>query len=123
MQTGLIGFFSTMDLLLFYVFFEIALVPMYFIIGIWGHEKRVEAALKFFLYTRVGSLAVLLSILALYLGTNPHTLDPPTIIAAQPYTGSGARTTLVLLGFLAGFGVKLPAVFRHTSIAYAHSAA
>ena len=68
METGLLGFFSTMDLLLFYVFFEIALVPMYFIIGIWGHEgQRLQAALKFFLYTRVGSLAVLLSILGLYL--------------------------------------------------------
>src|SRR5712691_200567 len=52
------------------------------IIGLWGHERRVESALKFFLYTRVGSLAVLLSILALYLGTSPHTFDLPQIIAA-----------------------------------------
>src|SRR5258708_18946547 len=114
METGLIGFFCTMDLLLFYVFFEIALVPMYFIIGIWGHEKRVEAALKFFLYTRVGSLAVLLSILAVYLGPNPHTFDLPTIIAAQPYTGAGVGATLVLLGFLVGFGIKLPVVPLHS---------
>src|SRR5450432_774201 len=54
METGLLGFFSTMDLLLFYVFFEVALVPMYFIIGLWGHgQRRLEAALKYFLYTRV----------------------------------------------------------------------
>ncbi len=123
METGLIGFFCTMDLLLFYVFFEIALVPMYFIIGIWGHEKRVEAALKFFLYTRVGSLAVLLSILALYLGTNPHTFDLPTIIAAQPYTGAGVGATLVLLGFLVGFGIKLPVVPLHSWLPDAHTEA
>src|SRR6266700_362712 len=123
METGLIGFFSTMDLLLFYVFFEIALVPMYFIIGIWGHEKRVEAALKFFLYTRVGSLAVLLSILALYLGTNPHTFDLPTIIAARPYVGAGVGASFVLLGFLIGFGIKLPVVPLHSWLPDAHTEA
>ncbi len=123
METGLIGFFSTMDLLLFYVFFEIALVPMYFLIGIWGYEKRVEAALKFFLYTRVGSLAVLLSILALYLGTNPHSFDLPTIIAAQPYAGAGMGASLVLLGFLVGFGIKLPVVPLHSWLPDAHTEA
>src|SRR5258708_5877546 len=123
METGLLGFFSTMDLLLFYVFFEIALVPMYFIIGIWGHEKRVEAALKFFLYTRVGSLAVLLSILALYLGTNPHTFDLPTIIAARPYLGAGVGASLVLLGFLVGFGIKLPVIPLHSWLPDAHTEA
>jgi NADH-quinone oxidoreductase subunit M len=97
METGLLGFFSTMDLLLFYVFFEVALVPMYFIIGLWGHERRVEAALKFFLFTRVGSLAVLLSILALYLGTQPHTFDLPAIIAARPFAGTSVGANLVLL--------------------------
>lgn len=123
METGLIGFFSTMDLLLLYVFFEIALVPMYFIIGLWGHEKRVEAALKFFLYTRVGSLAVLLSILALYLGTNPHTFDLPTIIAARPYAGAGVGASLVLLGFIIGFGIKLPIIPLHSWLPDAHTEA
>ncbi len=121
METGLIGFFSTMDLLLFYVFFEIALVPMYFIIGLWGHENRVQSALKFFLYTRVGSLAVLLSILALYLGTSPHTFDLPQIIAAHPYAGTGVGATLVLLGFLIGFGIKLPIVPLHSWLSDAHT--
>jgi NADH-quinone oxidoreductase subunit M len=124
METGLIGFFSTMDLLLFYVFFEIALVPMYFIIGIWGHEgKRVEAALKYFLYTRVGSLAVLLSILALYLSTNPHTFDLPAIIAARPFAGASVSASLVLLGFLIGFGIKLPVVPLHSWLPDAHTEA
>ncbi len=121
METGLIGFFSTMDLLLFYVFFEIALVPMYFIIGLWGHENRVQSALKFFLYTRVGSLAVLLSILALYLGTNPHTFDLPQIIAAHPFAGTGVGASLVLLGFLIGFGIKLPIVPLHSWLPDAHT--
>lgn len=66
METGVLGVFLASDLLLFYVFWEVALVPLYFIIGIWGHEGRREAALKFFLYTRAGSLALLLAILALY---------------------------------------------------------
>src|SRR5260370_37369232 len=121
METGLIGFFSTMDLLLFYVFFEIALVPMYFIIGLWGHENRVQSALKFFLYTRVGSLAVLLSILALYLGTNPHTFDLPQIITAHPYVGAGVGSSLVLLGFLIGFGIKLPVIPLHSWLPDAHT--
>src|SRR6266567_4104915 len=124
METGLIGFFCTMDLLLFYVFFEIALVPMYFIIGIWGHEgKRVEAALKYFLYTRVGSLAVLLSILGLYLGTNPHTFDLPTIIAAHPFVGTGVTATLIMFGFLIGFGIKLPVIPFHSWLPDAHTEA
>ena len=121
METGLLGFFSTMDLLLFYVFFEIALVPMYFIIGLWGHERRVQSALKFFLYTRVGSLAVLLSILALYLGTNPHTFDLPQIIAAHAYVGTGVGAFLVLLGFLIGFGIKLPVIPLHSWLPDAHT--
>jgi len=124
METGLIGFFSTIDLLLFYVFFEISLVPMYFIIGIWGHEeKRLEAALKFFLYTRVGGLAVLLSILALYLGTNPRTFDLPVIIAANPFVGASLNASLVLLGFLIGFGIKLPVVPLHSWLPDAHTEA
>jgi NADH-quinone oxidoreductase subunit M len=121
METGLIGFFCTMDLLLFYVFFEIALVPMYFIIGLWGQERRVQSALKFFLYTRVGSLAVLLSILALYLGTSPHTFDLPQIIAAHPYARAGLGASLVLLGFLIGFGIKLPVVPLHSWLPDAHT--
>ncbi len=123
MEAGLLGFFSTMDLLLFYFFFEVALVPMYFIIGLWGHERRVESAMKYFLYTRVGSLAVLLSILALYLGTNPHTFDLPTIIATHSFAGTSMGAFLVLLGFLIGFGIKLPVVPLHSWLPDAHTSA
>lgn len=123
LEAGLIGVFSTLDLLLFYVFWEVALVPMYFLIGVWGHERRYEAALKFFLYTRVGSLALLLSILALYLGTAPRTFDLPVIIAAQRFSGAGLGASLVLLGFLLGFGLKLPVVPLHSWLPDAHTEA
>ncbi len=123
METGLIGVFVALDLLLFYVFFEVALVPMYFIIGGWGHARRVEAALKFFLYTRVGSLAMLLSILALYLRMQPRTFDLPAIVAAQPYAGAGLGPSLVLLGFFVGFAIKLPVIPFHSWLPDAHTEA
>ncbi len=123
LETGLIGVFATLDLLLFYVFWEVALVPMYFIIGVWGHERRIEAALKFFLYTRVGSLAMLLSILALYLGTEPRTFDLPLIVTARPYAGTGTGPFLVLLGFFIAFAIKLPVVPFHSWLPDAHTEA
>ena len=119
MGTGLIGLFAAQDLLLFYLFFEVGLVPMYFIIGIWGGENRRYAALKFFLYTRAGSLAMLLSFLALYLATEPRTFSLTDIIAAQPFAGSSAAFW-VLLGLLLGFGVKLPTVPLHNWLPDAH---
>lgn len=119
MGTGLIGLFAAQDLLLFYLFFEVGLVPMYFIVGIWGGDNRRYAALKFFLYTRAGSLAMLLSFLALYLATEPRTFSLAEIVAAQPFVGSGAAFW-VLLGLLLGFGVKLPTVPLHNWLPDAH---
>jgi NADH-quinone oxidoreductase subunit M len=66
LQTGIVGVFASMDLFLFYVFFELTLVPMYFIVGVWGGERRIYAAVKFFLYTALGSLLMLVGILYLY---------------------------------------------------------
>ncbi|HKZ53425.1 MAG TPA: proton-conducting transporter membrane subunit, partial [Candidatus Acidoferrales bacterium] len=66
LQTGMLGVFMALDFFLFYVFWEVMLVPMYFIIGIWGHERKLYAAIKFFLYTLLGSVLMLLGILALY---------------------------------------------------------
>ena len=120
MTTGLMGLFAAQDLLLFYLFFEIGLVPMYFIVGIWGHEDRRYAALKFFLYTRAGSLAMLLSFLALYLTADPHTFSLPALVEQQPLAGAGPVGGLVLLGMLIGFGVKLPAVPVHNWLPDAH---
>lgn len=120
MSTGLIGLFSAQDLLLFYLFFEVGLVPMYFIIGIWGHERRGYAALKFFLYTRAGSLAMLLAFLALYLSVEPRTFSLPAIIAARPLAEGGVVASLVAAGMLAGFGVKLPILPLHNWLPDAH---
>ena len=120
MATGLIGLFASQDLLLFYLFWEVSLVPMYFIIGIWGGERRGYAAIKFFLYTRVGSLAMLLSFLALYLAMKPNTFSLPAIIQAHPMAASSTIAGLTLLGLFLGFGVKLPAVPLHNWLPDAH---
>ncbi len=119
MGTGLLGLFAARDLLLFYLFFEVGLVPMYFIVGIWGGENRRYAALKFFLYTRAGSLAMLLSFLALYLQTAPRSFALADVVAAQPFAGSPAGFW-VLLGLLLGFGVKLPTVPLHNWLPDTH---
>src|SRR5207249_8162551 len=74
LQTFILGVFTSMDLFLFYLFFEIGLVPMYFLIGIWGGENRLYAAIKFFLYTLVGSVVMLLGILKMYFLTQDSTL-------------------------------------------------
>ncbi|HZJ02537.1 MAG TPA: NADH-quinone oxidoreductase subunit M [Thermoleophilia bacterium] len=118
METGLMGLFSSRDLLLFYVFFEVALVPMYFIVGVWGHERRRYAAMKFFLYTRAASLAMLLSFLALYLHTDPRTFSLDAMALDPPLAGRTAA--LALLGLVIGFGVKLPLVPLHNWLPDAH---
>jgi NADH-quinone oxidoreductase subunit M len=123
METGLLGVLTTLDLLLFYLFWEVALVPMYCIIGVWGYERRIEAALKFFLYTRVGSLAMLLCILALYLGTEPRTFNLLEIVGPAPVKGAGVVPSLVLLGFFIGFAIKLPVVPFHSWLPDAHTEA
>ena len=120
METGLLGVFSAQDLLLFYLFFEVALVPMYFVIGAFGHSERRYAAMKFFLYTRAGSLAMLLAFLALYLSIDPHTFSLPAIIQAQPLAGATPAAGLVVLGLLLGFGVKIPTVPIHNWLPDAH---
>lgn len=120
LATGLMGVFTARDLLLFYVFFEIGLVPMYFIIGIWGGERRRYASMKFFLYTRAGSLAMLLGFLGLYLSMAPHTFSLPAIIQAQPLAGSSTAAVFVFFALLLGFGVKLPTVPLHNWLPDAH---
>ena len=120
LATGLIGLFAAQDLLLFYLFFEVGLVPMYFIIGIWGGPRRRYAAIKFFLYTRAGSLAMLLGFLALYLAMEPHTFSLPAIIAARPLGHAPLASSLVFFALLIGFGVKLPIVPLHNWLPDAH---
>lgn len=115
-----LGVFLSLDLLLFYVFFDLNLVGMYFLIGRWGHGRPQYSALKFFLYTLVGSLALLLAILGLYLASEPHTFDMRELIAQQPLAGVAPAAGLVLLGFVLGFAIKTPLVPFHTWLPQAH---
>src|SRR3989338_973326 len=75
LETGMMGTFLSLDLFLFYIFWEVVLVPMYFLIGVWGGPRKEYAAIKFFLYTLFGSLFMLLGILALYFASEPRTFD------------------------------------------------
>jgi NADH-quinone oxidoreductase subunit M len=118
LETTCLGAFMALDLVLFYVFFEVTLVAMYFIIAGWGHEGRQRAALMFFLYTLLGSLPLLLAIIALYLGNDPRTFDMRTVIAHPPLVGFTASLTFV--AFLIAFGIKTPVFPVHTWLPAAH---
>ena len=119
LQTGVLGSFLALDLLLFFVFFELSLLPMYFLIGIWGGERKEYAAIKFFLYTFLGSLAIVIAIIGIYLATNSFDLLAlPALLKSSALTDT-ARTTLFGL-LLAGFLVKLPSVPLHTWLPDAH---
>ncbi|MBW3663654.1 MAG: NADH-quinone oxidoreductase subunit M [Actinobacteria bacterium] len=115
-----LGLFLTVDLLLFYVFFDLSLVGMYFLISSWGHGDPKRAALKFFLYTLAGSLVMLLGVLAIYLGTEPRTFDMAEVIAQQPLAGEATRAGLALLALMIGLGIKSPVVPFHTWLPPAH---
>jgi NADH-quinone oxidoreductase subunit M len=118
LETASIGAFTALDALLFYVFFEVSLVSMYFMIAGWGHEDRQRAALMFFLYTLLGSLPLLLAILGLYLGSDQHTFDMRAWIANPPLTGTAAM--LALIAMLFTFAVKTPVFPLHTWLPAAH---
>jgi NADH-quinone oxidoreductase subunit M len=118
--TGMIGVFLAQDLFLFYIFWEFTLIPMYFLIGIWGGERRVYASIKFFLYTMAGSLFMLLAIL--YLGLTENTFQIPDLIGAS----EGMTTTvqaLLFLGFAIAFAVKVPIFPFHSWLPDAHTEA
>ncbi len=118
LETTCLGAFMALDLILFYVFFEVTLVAMYFIIAGWGHEGRQRAALMFFLYTLLGSLPLLLAIIALYLGNDPRTFDMRAVLAHPPLVGVTASLTFV--AFLIAFGIKTPVFPVHTWLPAAH---
>ncbi len=115
-----LGLFLVLDLLLFYVFFDLSLVGMFFLIGRWGHDGAQRAALKFFIYTLAGSLAILLAIIGLVLSVDPITFDMRALIAQQPLAGRDLRGGLILLGFMVGFAVKTPLFPVHTWLPPAH---
>lgn len=117
LEALVIGTFVAMDLLLFYLFFEAVLIPMYLIIGIWGGKNRIYAAYKFFLYTLAGSVLFLLVVLYLYFTFN--TTDIPTLMAQAPSMGLEAQKWLWLALF-ASFAVKVPMWPVHTWLPDAH---
>lgn len=118
LETTAIGTFTALDGILFYVFFEVSLVAMYFMIAGWGHEDRQRAALMFFIYTLLGSLPLLLAILGLYLGSPDPTFDMRAWIANPPLEGAAAMWALIAM--LITFAVKIPAVPLHTWLPAAH---
>jgi NADH-quinone oxidoreductase subunit M len=121
---GISAVFLAMDLFLFYFAWELMLVPMYFLIAIWGHENRRYAAVKFFLFTQLGGLLMLVAILALYFlhhaTTGVYTFDYSALVGTALAPGT---ETWLMLGFFAAFAVKLPVVPLHTWLPDAHTEA
>ncbi|MDO8525831.1 MAG: NADH-quinone oxidoreductase subunit M [Candidatus Omnitrophota bacterium] len=119
LSTGMLGTFCALDLVLFYVLWEIVLVPMYFLIGIWGGARKEYAAIKFFIYTLAGSVFMLLGILALYFTSTPHTFN---ILELGKTTGAlilGVQIP-IFIAFYLGFAVKVPVFPFHTWLPDAH---
>ena len=122
LESAMIGVFVSLDLLLFYLFFEASLIPMFFLIGIWGGERRVYAAIKFFIYTAVGSLLMLVGIIALYFIYN--TFDYPTLLQALAAQQLDERVEFWLfLAFALAFCIKVPLFPLHTWLPDAHTEA
>ena len=117
LETGMIGVFLALDLVLFYVFWEVVLVPMYFLIGIWGGERRLYAAIKFFLYTLFGSVAMLVGILVLR--GQHQTFDWTAMVAAGAVIPA-ALQGWIFLAFFLGFAIKVPMFPFHTWLPDAH---
>jgi NADH-quinone oxidoreductase subunit M len=127
LQTGMLGVFVSLDFFLFYVFWEVMLVPMYFLIGIWGSGRKLYAAIKFFLYTLLGSVLLLLGILALYFYhgsvTGEYTLDIRILQAMGNWTGWFELQRWIWLAFFVGFAIKVPMFPFHTWLPDAHTEA
>jgi len=116
-EGSIIGVFTSLNLVAFYVFWELVLIPMFFFIGIWGGPRKKYAAMKFLIMTHVGSILVLLSFIALYVLSVPHSFNFTDLIAIKlPIL----IQVMISLGFFIGFGVKLPIVPFHTWLPDAH---
>ncbi len=120
LEFGLVGVFLAMDLFLFFVFWEVSLVPMYFLIGIWGHGRRIYAAVKFFLYTMAGSALMLVGILYIY--TKTHSFDYPTVLKLLDgrLVLTPDEQMLLFLAFFIAFAIKVPLFPFHTWLPDAH---
>lgn len=121
LEFGVVGVFVSVDLFLFYVFWEVSLVPMYFLVGIWGHERRIYAAVKFFLYTMAGSVLMLAAILFLYI--RAETFDYAAMmqmISSGRLTFTPGEQLLLFLAFFVAFAIKVPLFPLHTWLPDAH---
>ncbi|MCX4966395.1 NADH-quinone oxidoreductase subunit M [Streptomyces sp. NBC_00654] len=123
LESTCLGLFVALDLILFFVFFDLSIVAMYFIIAGWGHAGAPRAAMKFFLYTFTGSLALLLGFIGLYLAAAPHTFDMVELARQNPLAGRSLYGGLVLLAVGVGLAVKTPTVPFHTWLPPAHTEA
>ncbi len=123
LETGMIGTFAAQDLILFFVFFEVVLLPMYFMIGVWGGPERKYASIKFFVYTMFGSALMLVAFLALYFLSAEQTFDMRILTELGGL--DIARTTQILVfgGMFMGFGIKVPMFPFHTWLPDAHTQA
>ena len=127
LETGMIGVFAALDLFLFYLFWEVMLIPMYFLIGVWGGERRIYAAMKFVLFTMIGGVLMLVAILALYFmhgnATGQFTFSYPVILAAladKMFLITPQQELLLFLAFFLAFAVKVPLFPFHTWLPDAH---
>ncbi|QLY34485.1 NADH-quinone oxidoreductase subunit M [Nocardia huaxiensis] len=123
LETVCLGVFVSLDLVLFFVFFDLSIVGMYFVINGWGHARARQAALQFFLYTFIGSLALLLGFIVLYLAAEPHTFDLVELARANPLAGNAVRGGIALAAIVAGLAIKTPTVPFHTWLPPAHTEA
>ena len=119
LMTGMLGTFLALDLVLFYVFWEVVLIPMYFLIGIWGGPRREYAAIKFFLYTLAGSVLMLVGILVAYFTSVPHTFNMLELIRAASAFDFRLQI-LLFLAFYVAFAIKVPVFPFHTWLPDAH---
>jgi NADH-quinone oxidoreductase subunit M len=122
LEVGVLGVFSALDYFLFYVFWEVVLIPMYFMIGVWGGPRKDYAAIKFFIYTHVASLAILVAIMAMYFEAGAGSFSMEEIARSSLQLDAFGRTfQVVAFGALFfGFGVKVPIVPFHTWLPDAH---
>ncbi len=116
-----LGLFVSADLIVFFVFFDLSIVGMYFSIAGWGHGKAARSAMKFFLYTFLGSLALLLGFIGLYVAADPHTFDMVELARTTPLAGHPLAGGLVLGAVLLGLAVKTPTFPFHTWLPSAHT--
>jgi NADH-quinone oxidoreductase subunit M len=123
LETGMVGTFLAEDLILFFIFFELVLLPMYFMIGVWGGPNRDYASIKFFLFTLFGSAMMLLSFLALFFKSEPHTFDIVKLAALHGDGIAHGTQLLIFGGLFLGFAIKVPMFPFHTWLPDAHTEA